>query len=82
MYSHCDEKSGIRGYTDAKSAKDAKGYTEEGEGRYKVVKNSNEKSQKVSFYNIASEASYFFAKVVFGAKIQKRYFSDVIFWWF
>ena len=80
MYSHCDEKSGIRGYTDAKSAKDAKGYTEEGEGRYKVGKN-NEKSQKVSFYNIASEASYFFAKVVFGAKIQKRYYSDVIFWW-
>ena len=40
------------------------------------------RTKKVSFYNIASEASYFFAKVVFGAKIQKRYFSDVMFWWF
>ena len=47
MYSHCDEKSGIRGYTDAKSAKDAKGYTEEGEGRYKVGKNSKKKPKSL-----------------------------------
>ena len=73
MYSHCDEKSGIRGYTDAKSAKDAKGYTEEGEGRYKVGKNSK-KLKKVSFYNIASEASYFFCESSFWRQNSKEIF--------
>ena len=82
MYSHCDEKSGIRGYTDAKSAKDAKGYTEEGEGRYKVGKNSKKNYKKSHFTTLRAKRATFFAKVVFGAKIQKRYFSDVMFWWF